>query len=107
MLRNLHFFNIKPGVDEARILYLWDHVVAEYAQTRGCIERKTWKLLDARSGDGQAQATLYMNEAIWPSQKAADAFGQAEMPAEVRQAIDELFGGIESHTTLRYVDASG
>jgi hypothetical protein len=107
MLRNLHFFNIKPGVDEARILYLWDHVVAEYARSRGCIERRTWKLLDVRAGGEQTQAALYLNEALWPSQQAADAFGQTEMPAEVRKAIDELFSGIESHRNLRYADAGG
>ncbi len=84
MLRNIHFFNIKPGADEARMLHLVNHEVAQYAQTFGCIERKTWKLLDASAQGTSAQAAVYMNEALWPSQKAADAFRDADQPDEVQ-----------------------
>ena len=104
MLRNIHFFSIKPGVDAARIVHLWDHDIAAYAKTHGCIERKTWKLLDAGPHGDPAQAATYMNESLWPSQKEADAFSSAEWPAEAQSALDELFSGIERHSTLRYVD---
>ncbi len=54
-----NFFNIKSGADEARMLHLWNHEAAQYAKTFGCIERKTWKLLDASSQGTSAQ---YVNE---------------------------------------------
>jgi len=71
MLRNIHFINIKPGADEERMLYLLNHEYAEYAKTFGCIERKTWKLLDAHHLDlGEpAESATYLNESLWPSQK--------------------------------------
>ena len=72
MLRNIHFFNIKAGTDEKRMLHLLDNEVAEYAKTFGCLERKTWKLLDARSHGQPAQSAAYMNESLWPSQKEAE-----------------------------------
>ncbi len=32
MLRNIHFFNIKPGADARRILHLLDNDLAEHAR---------------------------------------------------------------------------
>ncbi len=107
MLRNIHFFNIKPSADANRILYFLDHELAEYAKTFGCIERKTWKLLDARTGGQPAESAAYMNESLWPSQKEADAYSQAERPEEVGRRLDELFDGIENLKTVRYVDDEG
>ncbi len=43
MLRNIHFFNLKPGVDEATALAALNGDVAEYTKSLGCIERRTWK----------------------------------------------------------------
>jgi len=107
MLRNIHFFNIKPGVDEERILYLFDHLVAEHAKTFGCIERKTWKLLDAHTGGQPVESAAYMNESLWPSQEAANTFSRAERSEKVKKWLDELFGGIEVVKTVRYVDEEG
>jgi len=107
MLRNIHFFNIKPGVGKERILYLLDHKVAEHAQTFGCIERKTWKLLDAQAQGQPVGSAAYMNESLWPSQEAANAYSRAERPEEVRKWLDELLAGIEVVKTVRYVDDGG
>jgi len=119
MLRSIHFFSIKPGADEKRMLHLMDNEFAEYAKTFGCIERKTWKLLDSGSPSLSVQSetltlkweptrsAAYMNEGLWPSQKEADAFGNTELPADVKNFLDELFSGIEIENTVRYVDAEG
>jgi hypothetical protein len=107
MLRNIHFFNIKPGADKERVLYLGDHEMVEYAKTFGCIERKTWKFLDAHAGGQPVESAAYMNESLWPSRKAADAFSRAERPEEVRKWWDELADGIEIVKTVRYVDEEG
>ena len=107
MLRNIHFFNIKPGADEARILYLGDHELVEYSRTYGCLERKTWKLLDAHAGGQPVESATYLSEALWPSQEAADAFSRAERPEDVKKWWKELVDGLEIVKTVRYVDAEG
>jgi hypothetical protein len=107
MLRNIHFFNIKSGADEARMLSLMDHELAEYAKTFGCLERKTWKLLDARAAGEPVQAATYMNESLWPSRKEADAFTKAKRPADVMEWWSELVVGTEIVKTVRYLDAGG
>lgn len=106
MLRNVHLINIKPGADEARMLYLINVELARIAKTHGCIERKTWRSLDAAHGQALPVAT-YLNESLWPSQKAADAFGQAGRSSADQALLDELFSGIEIVQTLRYVDDEG
>ena len=107
MLRNIHFFNIMPGADTERILYLLAHDHVAYAKTFGCIERKTWKLLDAHAQGQPVASAAYMNESLWPSQEAADTFSRAARPEEVQKWLDELLGGVEIVKTVRYVDASG
>ena len=112
MLRNIHFFNIKPGADEKRILHLLDNEIAEYARTFGCLERKTWKFLSARSGPERqpTESAMYMNESLWPSQKGSDAFTQAireAPPEEVKNTYDEMIAVMELEKTVRYVDEEG
>ena len=107
MLRNIHFFNIKPGADEERILYLVDHELAELAKKFGCIERKTWKLLDARSQGKAVESATYMNESLWPSQKEADAFSRSERTPEEKKLAEELRSGAEFVKTVRYIDEEG
>lgn len=107
MLRNIHFINIKPGASEKRMLYLMDNELADYAKTFGCIERKTWKLLDARSQGKPVEAATYLNESLWPSQDAADAFSEADRPAEVKAWFEELLNGVELVKTVRYIDEEG
>jgi hypothetical protein len=105
MLRVIHFLNIRAGADEQRTLRLLNDELADYARGYGCIERKTWKLLDANPTEhNQAvQVATYINEALWPSQQAADAFSQLDHPG----FFDELMRGIEIALTMRYVDEGG
>jgi hypothetical protein len=106
MLRNIHFFNIRPGADEKRMLYILDHDVAEYAMTFGCIERRTLRLLDATSHGQPAQSAAYINESIWPSRKEADAFTYSDPPEDTQRVLRDLLDGIEVEKTVRYVDLS-
>ncbi len=107
MLRNIHFFNLKPGVDEATALAALNGDVAEYTKSLGCIERRTWKLLNAHP-DGSAPA-LYMNEALWSSQSAADSFApsieQDTSPLSMR--VRAAFDCITIVQNLRFVDDKG
>jgi hypothetical protein len=94
-------------VDKARILSLGNHELVEYAKTFGCLERKTWKLLDAHAGGQSVESTTYLSESLWPSQKQADAFTHAERPEDVRAWWDEMMDGIELAKTVRYIDEGG
>lgn len=107
MLRNVHYFHFKPAADKDRILHLLDHDLADFAKSLGCIERKTWRLLDARAHGQPITDAEYINEALWPSQEVADAFGQAERSDAVNQFLSEIFGAIEIEKTVRYVDEGG
>jgi hypothetical protein len=107
MLRNIHFFHFKPGADQERVLRLMDHDLAEYARSMGCIERRTWRLLDAHSGGEPTTAADYMNESLWPDQETADAFGRAARSETVQQLMDEILANIEIERTVRYVAEEG
>ena len=106
MLRNIHFFNIKPGADEERILSLVDHELVAFAKTHGCIERKTWKLLDAHAGGQPVESAAYLNESLWPSQEAADAFSRTDRTG-VEEWYGEMRAGLEVVKSIRYVDKEG
>jgi len=107
MLRNIHLLNIKHGADEARMLHLVRVDLARMAQAHGCIERKTWRFLNATANGQPSTGAMFLDESLWPSQKAADAFGRAERTTEDQALLDELFSGIEVVQTLRYVDDAG
>jgi hypothetical protein len=107
MLRDIYFFNIKEGADEKRVLQLLSNEVVEYAKTFGCIERKTYKFLDARAQGQPAESAAYIDESLWPSQKEANAFIRAERPEEIMKWLGELLDGVELVKEVRYVDEEG
>jgi hypothetical protein len=107
MVRIIHFFNIKPGADEAQMLRLVNQGLRDLARPYGCLERKTWKLLDANAQGEPAQAATYLNEALWPNQQAADAFARATHNDEAKAFFAEVQSGIETVLTVRYVDKAG
>ena len=111
MLRNIHYFSIKPGADAERMLHLLDNEFAAYSETFGCLERKTWKLLDVHNWDDAGQATpslgTYVNESLWPSQAEADAFTRASTTMNMTPATAELFSGVTIFLTVRYIDDEG
>lgn len=107
MVRVIHFFNLKPGADEAQMLHLVNQGLRDLTRAYGCLDRKTWKLLD---GNAQGQPTpmvAYLNEALWPSQEAADAFAHAVREGEAKTFFTEAHSGIETVLTARYVDEEG
>ena len=75
-----------------------------YADGSSCIRRKTWKFLDARERGQPAESTEYIVEALWPSQKQADALTHAERPEDVRKWWDEIMDGVEVVKAVRCVD---
>jgi hypothetical protein len=110
MLRVIHFFNLKPGADEERVLPLLNNDLADHTIRHGCLERRTLKLLDA---DGQGQpvpAASYLNEALWPSLQVSDAW-IATLGADERwqRLSTEIDNSIEFMQRLRYryVDEAG
>ena len=107
MLRVIHFYNIKEGADRERLQHIADNEMKEYAERFGCIRRKTWMFLDARKRGQPAESAAYMVEALWPSQKQADAFTHADRPEDVRAWWEEMMDGIELVKTVRYVDEGG
>ena len=107
MLRNIHFFSIRSGADERRMLYILDHDVAEYAATFGCLERRTLRLLDANRRGKPVQGAAYMNESLWPSQKEGDAFTYSDPPEDTQSVLRDLLDGIELERTVRYVELDG
>ena len=107
MLRNIHLFNLKPGIDAAKTLAVIDGELADYARALGCIERKTWELLDNHPDD--TSQAMYLNEALWPDLQAANSFGaafsqdQSERAMRIRSALDS----VTIVQTVRYVDDAG
>ena len=103
MMRVIHLFQLKPGASEQRMLELIDGEWATYVLSKGCIERRTMRLFEARGGD--EQRAPYLNEALWPDQATADnAF--AEMPERIRNLQEELFAIMDrdNGATFSYVD---
>lgn len=107
MVRIIHFFNLKPGADEAQMLALVNQGLLEITKFYGCLERKTWKLLDANAQGQPTPVAAYMNEALWPSQEAADTFARAVRDGEAKAFFAEAHSGIETVLTVRYVDEAG
>jgi len=107
MVRVIHFFNLKPGTDEAQMLALVNQGLRDLTRAYGCLERKTWKLLDADAQGQPAPMAAYMNEARWPSREAADAFAHAVRDGQAKAFFAEAHSGIETVLTVRYVDEEG
>lgn len=104
MVRVIHFFNLKPDADEAQMLALVNQGLRDLTSAYGCLERKTWKLLDANAQAQTAPMATYMNEALWPSREAADAFAHVVRDGLAKAFFAEAYSGIETVLTVRYVD---
>lgn len=107
MVRIIHFFNLKPGADEAQMLALVNQGLRDLTRAYGCLERKTWKLLDANAQGQPVPVAAYLNEALWPNQEAADTFAHAMRDGEAKASFAEAHSGIETVLTMRYVDEAG
>ena len=74
MFKVIHFFKFKPGADPKEVLSAF-RPMADFLASKGCLERKTWKLYDAKSGlGGEAiDSPPYIQEALWQDKETAEA----------------------------------
>lgn len=110
MLRVVHLFDLGKGVSE-RDFIPWLDAKLDSATTQfGCVERKSWQLLDGFGGSYVSQKPLkarprFVTEAYWTDAAAADRFREwLTGTTEGRALHDRWFGSITNHTVLRYVD---
>ncbi|MEZ4735822.1 MAG: hypothetical protein R3E79_52700 [Caldilineaceae bacterium] len=89
------------------MLALVNQGLRDLTRAYGCLERKTWKLLDANAQGQPTPMATYLNEALWPSQEAADTFARAVRDGEAKAFFAEANSGIETVLTMRYVDEAG
>lgn len=110
MLRLIHAFDLRPGVDEQSFINWLDAALWEQSKRFGCLERKTWLFLDGIQGTydpGQSQPVgrpRFLNEAFWPHQEAAEAFRAWLISPAARPFRERMFGGIANHSVLRYIE---
>ena len=102
MMRNIHFFDLKPGYTIEQFLESIREFEA-YTLAHGCSERTTRKLHDAHSGGTPAEIQQYMNESLWPSVEAANAT-MAAIPEGIRTKVEAARAMGDNWKTVRYVD---
>ena len=109
MIRVVHLFDVKRGVEENGFVEWLDAKLSTAARRFGCVDRKTWKLLDGFAGSYAHPKTLrdrpkYVNEAYWTDQDGPEAFRNWLTGTEDGLEFhDRWFGSIADHTVLRYV----
>ncbi|HYJ80676.1 MAG TPA: hypothetical protein VEW03_13770 [Longimicrobiaceae bacterium] len=110
MIRVVHLFDVKKGVNETAFIEWLDAKLDTAARRFGCADRKTWKLLNGFTGTYLQPQDVwdrprYVNEAYWPDmegpQKLRDWLVQTP---EGREVHDRWFSSISNHTVLRYVE---
>ncbi len=108
MLRLIHAFNIRPGVDADSFINWLDATLWEKSRPFGCLERKTWVFLDGIEGTYEqgkpARRPKYLNEAFWVSHQAAEKFREWLLSPAAADFRKRMFDGITDHSVLRYVD---
>ncbi len=110
MMRVVHLFDLRKGVAEREFIEWLDSNLDATARRFGCVERKTWVLLDGFTGTYRKQKPVknrpkYVNEAYWADQESPNRFREWMMnDPEGREFHDRWFGSIENHTVLRYVE---
>jgi hypothetical protein len=108
MVRIVHIFDVKPGVDEKSFIQWVDGTLREVTLKFGCRERSTWIYLDGIEGTYEKGKPIkrpkYINEAFWPSQKEADEFRRWLLSEDGRGFRTRLFDSITNHVILRYTD---
>lgn len=108
MLRVIHAYDIKPGVDERSFVEWLDSQLDQITKRFGCIGRKTWIFLDGFEGTYEnqrpAKRPRYLNEAFWISEEAANNFRRWLLSEDGRAFRMRWFDSIINHTVLRYVD---
>jgi len=110
MVRIVHLFDVRKGVPEAPFIEWLDARLEAAARRFGCVERRTWAVLDGFEGDYLAPRPLgrrprYVHEAYWSDPADAARFREwLTGTPEGRALHDRWFSSIENHTALRYVE---
>jgi len=108
MLRVIHAYNIKPGVDERSFVEWLDSRLDEVTRRFGCMGRKTWVFLDGFDGAYDRRRAVrrpkYLNEAFWVGEEAANNFRLWLLSADGTELRQRWFDSIVDHTVLRYID---
>jgi len=108
MLRVVHVFNVKPGVDERSFIEWLDSQLDQITKRFGCIGRKTWVFLDGLEGSYEKGRPVirqkYLNEAFWIGEEAANNFRKWLLSEEGRPFRTRWFDSVVNHTVLRYLD---
>jgi hypothetical protein len=113
MIRVVHLFDLKRGVDESSFIEWLDAKLDVAARRFGCVDRKNWKLLDGFTGSYLMPHEVrdrprWVNEAYW-----TDLDGPRQLrewllkTVEGREVHDRWFSSIENHTVLRYLEGWG
>lgn len=110
MIRVVHLFDVKAGVAEQSFIEWLDGTLNETTRRFGCLERRTWQLLDGFEGSylqprPARHRPKYVIEAYWPEAAAANRFREwLTGTEEGRQVHDRWFASMANHTVLRYVE---
>ena len=110
MIRVVHLFDVKRGVDQQSFIEWLDAKLDVAARQFGCDERRTWKLLEGFTGSylmphEVRDRPTYVNEAYWTDLDGPRNFREWLLKTvEGREIHDRWFNSIENHTVLRYVE---
>lgn len=110
MIRVVHVFNVKNSVEEAGFVEWLDAKLGEATRRYGCVDRRTWVLLDGFEGSYDRPTPVrnrpkYVIEAYWEDQRSADGFRKWLMETpEGRDLHERWFSAVANHVTLRYVE---
>ena len=110
MIRVVHLFDVKRGVAERPFVEWLDSKLDAAARQFGCVERRTWVLLEGFSGSYANPKPIrdrpkYVNEAYWQDMDGPNQFREwLTGTREGREIHDHWFNSIENHTVLRYVE---
>lgn len=108
MLRVIHAFSVKPGIDELAFIEWLDGRLDEITRRFGCIERKTWVFLDGFEGtyerSREVRRPRYLNEAFWVGEQAANEFRRWLLSPDGAEFRQRWFDSITDHMVLRYLD---
>jgi len=109
MIRVVHLFDVKKGVSEPAFLEWLDAKLGTAARRFGCVDRKTWVLMDGFIGSySKPQAVhdrpKYANEAYWTDIQGPNQFREwLTTTPEGKEIHDRWFSSIQNHTVLRYI----
>ncbi len=109
MLRLIHMFDLRAGVNEESFLSWLDSTFSQKASKFGCIERINWVFQDGQDDPYGKNKRIkkrpkYINEAFWKSQKDAEDFRQWLLSEDGRKYRKTWEDGVTNHSVLRYVD---